>query len=309
MEIRPYRGSDEAQLLDVCNAAMPADCISEALFRTRVLLDPNFLPENLPVAVQDGRIVGFVLSVTRQVPLYLQGLEPDRAWITAFGVHPDYQRQGIGAALFRHTHERLHRRTVDIASYVPNYFAPGVDTQAYTPALAFLQQAGYTVTEYAISMGIDLTDFRIPAALLELEQQREREDGLTIRPITAADVPELMPFIATHFGWDWFRHTQEYLLELFGGSPHPICVIVARRHGKIVGYCQQRLERFGPFGVAPAHRNLGIGRLLLYRCLAAMRTRHVFYAYFLWTDEQAARLYASAGFKRRRQFALLRKTL
>ena len=312
MHIRPYQGADEAGVLDVWRAAMTHDRVSAELFRTKVLLDPNFQPAHLPVAVEDGRVVGFVLALTRQVPLFLQGLEPESAWITAFGVHPDYQRRGIGRALFAHTLEMLTaegRATVDISPYVPNYFVPGVDVNAYPGTLAFLQQAGFTETSRAISMGADLTGFQVPPEIRELEQRREQEDDVTIRLVTPADLPDLMPFIVRHFGWDWYRHAQEYLLEYFGGSPTPICFLVARREGEVVGYCQQRAERFGPFGVDAAHRNLGIGRLLLFRCLSIMSARHVFYAYFLWTGEDAARLYALAGFKRRREFAVLRKAL
>jgi ribosomal protein S18 acetylase RimI-like enzyme len=313
MEIRPYRGADEAELLEVWRASMFADALGENLFRTKVLLDPNFRAENLPVAVEDGRVVGFVLALTRQVPLFLQGLEPASAWITAFGVHPDYQRRGIGTALFRHIIERLKadgRKTIDIAPYVPNYFVPGVDVKAYPGTIAFLQSVGFRVLYNAISMGADLSGFTIPPEIVELERRREAEDGLTIRPVTSADLPELLAFITKHFGWDWFRHAQDYLLELFGGgNATHICVLVARQHGEIVGYCQQKLERFGPFGVDPACRNLGIGRLLLFRCLATMSARHNYFAYFLWTGEDAARLYSLAGFRRRREFAVLRSTL
>jgi mycothiol synthase len=311
MQIRPYQGTDEAELLAVWHASMTHDRLSEDLFRTKVLLDPNFHPENLPVAVVDGQLVGFVLALTRQVPLFLQGLEPDKAWITAFGVHPDYQRRGIGRALFQHVIDNLKgRQTLDISPYVPNYFVPGVDVKAYPGTLTFLETAlGFKTLYNAISMGADLTGFRIPPDILELERRREQEDGVTIRPINPADLPELMPFIVEHFGWDWYRHAADYLLEYFGDSPNQICFLVARRQGKIVGYCQQRRERFGPFGVRQDERNLGIGRLLLFRCLATMSARHNFYAYFLWTGEDAARLYSLAGFKGRREFAVLRKQL
>ena len=313
MQIRPYQGADEAGLLDVWHAAMTHDRISAEIFRTQVLLDPNFLPVNLPVAEEDARVVGFELALTRQVPLFLQGLEPESAWITAFGVHPDYRRRGVGRALFETVIDRLRsegRKTLDVSPYVPNYFVPGVDIHAYPSAIAFLENAlGFRTLYRAISMGADLTGFQIPPEILELERQRERQDGITIRPVTAADLPELMPFIVKHFGWDWYRHAQQYLLEYFGGSPHQICFLVARQRGAIVGYCQQRGERFGPFGVQPDRRNLGIGRLLLFRCLAMMSAQHVYYAYFLWTGEAAARLYSLAGFQRRREFAVLRKEL
>jgi ribosomal protein S18 acetylase RimI-like enzyme len=313
MEIRPFCGTDEAGLLALWNASMIHDHIDETIFRTKVLLDPNFQPENLPIAMVEGRVVGFVLAFTRLVPLFLQGLEPANAWITAFGVHPDYRGRGIGQGLFQLVLAKLKnegRKTVDIAPYTPNYFIPGVDIHAYPDAVDFLgNAAGFKRLYKAISMGANLTAFQMPPEIEALAAQREREDGITIQPVTAADLPDLMPFIVQHFGWDWYRHAQEYLLEYFGDSPSQICFLVARKHGEVVGYCQQRRERFGPFGVRPDLRNLGIGRLLLFRCLSIMSAKQVYYAYFLWTGEKAAKLYALAGFQRRREFLLFRKEL
>lgn len=313
MDIRAYRGIDEAELLNVWHLAMTHDRLSAELFRTKVLLDSNFQPENLVVAVEDERVVGFVLALTRQVPLFLQGLEPEKSWITAFGVHPDYRRRGIGRALFNHILERLKgqgRKTLEISPYVPNYFVPGVDTQAYPDALRFLEDAfGFTVIERPISMGASLTGFQIPSEIRQLELKRQKEDDLRIRAVTSADLPDLMPFVATHFGWDWYRHLQEYLLEYFGDSSSQMCILVARLRGEVVGFCPQRRERFGPFGVHPDARNLGIGRILLFRCLAEMSARQVYYSYFMWTGEDAARLYTQAGYKQRRTFAILRKEL
>jgi ribosomal protein S18 acetylase RimI-like enzyme len=101
------------------------------------------------------------------------------------------------------------------------------------------------------------------------------------------------------------RFAQDYLLELFGRGGDDIVFLVALQGGQIVGYCQQRRERFGPFGVAPEMRNRGVGRGLLFKCLAEMASRAFHCAWFLWTDEDAARLYALAGFKKARQFAVM----
>lgn len=313
MEIRPYQGADEAQLLSVWQQAMPHDRIDEAVFRTKVLLDPNFQAGNLPVALINGQVVGFVLSITRRVPLYLQGLEPEKSWITAFGVLPDFRRKGIGRALFEYVLDRLKadgRKTVAISPYVPNYFAPGVDSVNYAGTVEFLRNVfGFKTIEKPISMGINLTNFQIPSEIIELEKHRKRADELTIRSVISADLPELMPFIRENFGWDWYRHLQEYLSEYFGDSERQICFLVARLHGKIVGFCGQRRERFGPFGVDASVRNLGIGRILLFRCLFEMSARQFYYTYFMWTDENAARLYTLAGFQKRREFAILSKDL
>jgi mycothiol synthase len=266
--VRAYRGEDEPALLDLWNLTLVRDPIDAATFRTRVLLDLNFRPEGLLVAEVENRPVGFLLSITRQTPLFLQGLEPERAWITAFGVHPAYRRRGIATRLFRRALESLQGRTVLISPYTPNYFIPGVDVEAYPEAHAFLQTAGWETISTPISMQADLTAFQISEEITALEKRLAQELDIRICPVASADIPELLQFIQRHFGWDWVRHAQEVLLTLFGPGSDEITFLVARQGPRIVGYCQQRRERFGPFGVDPILRSHGIGRVLLFRCLA-----------------------------------------
>jgi mycothiol synthase len=309
--IRPYQGGDESALIALWNASMTHDRINPAVFRTRVLLDLNFHPEGLLVAEEGGELSGFVLSLSRQVPLFLQGLEPERGWITAFGVHPARRRGGLGRALFSAALRRLAesgKREVMISPYTPNYFIPGVDVDAYPEALAFLRTTGWETVMSPISMRAEITGFQVPPEIEQREQDLRAED-CEIRPVTAADLPELMPFIARHFGWDWVRHAQEYLLELFGPGSDQICFLVAVQNGRIAGYCQQRRERFGPFGVDPSLRSKGLGRVLLFRCLAEMLTKGFHSAWFLWTGKDAARLYAQAGFRQVRQFEVCKYSL
>jgi len=308
VEIRPYRGGDERELVAVWNASMVCDRISSQIFHTKVLLDLNFQSINLPVAIEEDRVVGFVLALTRRVPFGPFGMQPERAWITAFGVHPDYRRRGIGTALFAQLLQRLEaekRTTIDISPYEPNYFAPGVDVNAYPQAISLLQQRfGFQIHEHAFSMGRDLSNYELPADILVQERQLSQE-GITIQPFTAADLPDLMNFLLDEFGWGWYDYYHASLLELCGGGPTKTDLLVARQQGDVVGVSHHRDERFGPFGVRSDLRNRGIGRILLFRCLEAMAARHIYYAYFLWTEEEAARLYARSGFQRRREFAIL----
>jgi ribosomal protein S18 acetylase RimI-like enzyme len=123
--IRPYHPNDEAAVVRVWNAALASDPIGVGTWRTKVLLDPNFDPHGCLIAEADGEARGFLLSLTRRVPFFNDGLEPDRAWITAFGVDPGWQGQGLGGALLDGALERLRqlgRKTVELAPYVPNYF-------------------------------------------------------------------------------------------------------------------------------------------------------------------------------------------
>ncbi|MBE2231874.1 MAG: GNAT family N-acetyltransferase [Anaerolinea sp.] len=309
--IRPYRGADEAALLALWNETLTHDRIDAARFRCQVLLDANFDPAGLLLAEAGGRLAGFLLSIARQTPLLGQGMEPELAWITAFGVRSQWQRQGVGRQLFTAALSRLAsqgRQRVRISPYTPNYFTPGVDVAAYPAALAFLQGSGWQVISQPISMQVDLTGFQVPPEVAALEAELAQQ-GIAVRPVQAADLPALMPFIVRHFGWDWFRFAQELLLQQFGPGSDELCFLVATRGAEIVGYCQQRRERFGPFGVDPALRGRGIGRLLLFRCLDAMLAKGFHCAWFLWTGRNAARVYQQAGFRQVRQFAILERSI
>lgn len=309
--VRPYRGADEAALLALWNETLTHDRIDAARFRCQVLLDANFDPAGLLLAEAEGRLAGFLLSIARQTPLLGQGMEPELAWITAFGVRSQWQRQGAGRQLFDAALSRLAsqgRQRVRISPYTPNYFTPGVDVAAYPAALAFLQGGGWQVISQPISMQVDLTGFQVPPEVAALEAELAQQ-GIAVRPVQAADLPALMPFIVRHFGWDWFRFAQELLLQHFGPGSDELCFLVATRGAEIVGYCQQRRERFGPFGVDPALRGRGIGRLLLFRCLDAMLAKGFHCAWFLWTGRNAARVYQQAGFRQVRQFAILERSL
>ena len=309
--VRPYRADDEAAVLDVWNAALVSDPISPAMFRRKVLLDPNFDPAGCLVADVDGAVRGFVLSLTRQVPFFNQGLQPEEAWITAFGVHPACQRRGLGTQLLGDALERLRRQgrtTITISPYVPNYFIPGVDVAAYAPAVVFLERQGFETASRPLSMRAELTGFRIPVSIAETAA-RLAEEGVEVRQARPRDIVPVLDFVRQLFSWDWVREASEVFAELFAGDPRQVNLLVACRGDDVLGYAQHRAERFGPFGVNPSLRSRGIGRVLLARTLVGMLERGYHAAWFLWTSDNAARLYAQCGFHEVRRFAVMRKTM
>ena len=309
--IRPYKGADENALIALWNQSMNLDTISPGVFRSKVLLDLNFDPKGLLVCQAGDRLLGFVLSIRRQVPLFTQGMEPDLGWITAFGVLPEFRRQGIGTRLFEAALGWLRQsgcKKVLVSPYTPNYFIPGVDVHGYPEALDFLVQLGWTTLYQPISMQANLNGFLLPPGIREVERKLLQE-GISVRPVESRDIPDLFGFIQRHFGWDWVRFAQEYLSVLFGNHGEDIVFWIATQADDVLGYCQMRGERFGPFGVRPDMRSKGIGRVLLFRCLEAITSRGMHCAWFLWTSEDAARLYQLAGFEKARQFAVLEKII
>ncbi len=309
--VRGYAAADEADLVGVWNAAMASDPIAPAVFRRKVLLDPNFDAAGCLVAEADGAIRGFVLSLGRRVPFFNEGLQADEAWITAFGVHPEWQRRKIGSQLLEATVQRLceqGRTTVSVSPYVPYYFIPGVDVAVYAPALAFLQRHAFVEVSRPLSMHAELTGFHIPDSILQTAA-RLASEGLDVRPAEPADIVPVLEFVRQHFSWDWHREAAEIFADLFAGDPRQVNLLVATQAGEVVGYAQHRAERFGPFGVNPALRSRGIGRVLLARTLVEMLKRGYHAAWSLWTGDNAARLYAQCGFHEVRRFAVMKRSI
>jgi mycothiol synthase len=309
--IRPYHAADEAAVIGIWNGGLFADPINVTTWRAKVLLDPNFDREGCLVAEVDGEVRGFVLSLVRRVPFFNDGLEPDKAWITAFAVDPAWQGQGIGGALLEAAEARLRalgRNSVALSPYVPNYFTPGADANAYARGVAFLEKRGFEVVERPISMRAELTGFRMPDAVAERHMALSA-DGIEIRPVTPADIVPILDFIPRHFSWDWHREATGVLNDLFNGDPRFVGMIVARQGDEVLGYAEHRVERFGPFGVRSDLRSRGIGRVLLGTTLQEMLRKNLHAAWFLWTGDDAARLYGQLGFHEVRRFAVLRKVL
>lgn len=311
---RSYQAGDECQLVRLWNQTMQVDPITPERFRNLVLLDANFDPLGLRVAVGGEQIIGAVYAVRRLLPMYGTELEPEHGWILFFFVDSSYRRQGIGRRLLDEALEFLReqgRSTVFVSSYAPGYITPGVDQEAYPEAFSFLQQYGFRTRYSPVAMDYSLVSFRIPDKVVVLKQRRE-EEGYTFRTALDQDLYELIRFATEVFNPDWGRAIREGILQ---GLPMS-SILVAEYENRIVGFClhggyEGIRERFGPFGVDPGQQGKGLGTILLYDCLAAMRAKGLHGAWFLWTGEQtpAGQLYKKAGFSVTRTFHVLSRSL
>src|SRR4051794_4071977 len=309
--VRSYEPEDEAAVLRVWNGALTSDPIAASTWRAKVLLDPNFNPEGCLVAEVEGEARGFILSLVRQVPFFNDGLDPEAAWITAYAVDPAWQRRGLGRALLNAALDRLRhlgRTHVALAPYVPNYFTPGADIAAYADGIAFLERHGFKVISRPLSMRAELTGFRMPEEIAATAEKL-RNDGITVRPVEPADIVPVLEFVRKYFSWDWHREASGVLHDLFAGDPRTVGMVIAVRGDEVLGYAEHRNERYGPFGVNPGLRGRGIGHVLLATMLTEMLKKNYHTAWFLWTDDAAARLYAQCGFHEVRRFAILNKDL
>ena len=315
--VRGYRCADEADLLRIWNDALVRDPIDVATFRRKVLLDPNFAGADLHVAEIEGALAGFCLSLRRRVPMEAPAIDDgERAWITAFGVAPGHRRQGLGAALLDAACSRLAAAgctSVACAPYVPNYFVPGVDVEAYAEGLSFLINRGFVELDRPISMDTDLVRLDVAPHLAREAELLAR--GIEVRCLHACEIPRLLELLKTHMPPDWVRHARKILHEVAAGESGFEQFTVAARtrpdgEQEFVGYCQFDGEHFGPFGVIEALQGQGIGTILLGRCLQTMQRHGHHGAWVLWTsDHSGQHVYRRFGFTPTRRFAVLRREL
>ncbi|MCS7223289.1 MAG: GNAT family N-acetyltransferase [Armatimonadetes bacterium] len=309
--IRPYRASDESAFLSLWNLALPFDPIDQKTFHRKVLLDPNFAADGLLIAEENSQCVGFCLCLVRRMPMEKVGWEPEKGWITAFGVHPHHWGKGIGRRLISTALEYFHsmgKKEILISPYTPNYFVPGIDEDQYPAAIRLLQKFGFDVIARPISMDANIV-------LFDYSPYREREEdlrqhGIEVRCLRLNEIPLLISFLQKHMPGDWVRHARDLLTDVTKGIGSYDQFIIAIKDEEVIGWCQFEGEHFGPYGVAEQMRGLGVGTLLMAKCLLTMRMKGLHNAWILWTTEETAeRVYHKFGFRKTRQFAILRKEL
>jgi ribosomal protein S18 acetylase RimI-like enzyme len=309
--IEPFKPDDFSGVLRLLGQTLQADPISPTKFVRQVLLDPNFRAAGAPVARMNGQIVGFCLSIARQVPLENAPPDADRGYITLLAVASEFQRQGIGKALLAFAESYLrsqNRKLVMVSSYAPGYFICGVDVNHYASGLAMLTRQGYAEVYRPIAMQIPLWSFAVPDWVLA-RQAKLASEGVVVEPYRPELTLPILAFAEKEFQGDWVRVYRETMGRIMQGEPASR-IIVAHDRGRVIGFSHHDNERFGPIGVGAAERGRGVGHILMYATLAAQRQAGFRTAWFLWSDDTtAARLYSVAGFREVRRFALLKKAI
>ncbi|MGM7670312.1 GNAT family N-acetyltransferase [Microbacterium sp. A93] len=311
---RGHRSGDAVRLADLTAVAMPRDAISADWFTHTVLLDPNFDPDGLIVAVDADTddVLGFVYAVRAGRGI---GPDPDGGWITIGCVDPHARRQGIGTELLRRAKSFLAgkgAKWINYAAYPLAYFVPGLDAQAYPEAAALFEKNGFQKLYTAAAMSINLSEYAMPEEVRELRATRVAE-GYSFAAAGPDDLPETLSFASQRLAPDWGEAVRDSVLQ----NGRIDRVIVARHpDGQMVGFATYGAyrglrERFGPYGVDESCRGTGLGKVLLHDTLTRMRAEGAQSAWFLWTGEEspAGHLYLRSGFHITRRFDVLRADL
>lgn len=307
VHVRPWRPADEQPIIDLWNATLYRDMISPERFRLMVILDANLDPDGFLVAEAGGQVVGFLLGLVRRHPMEGLGLQEDRGWITAMAVDPHFQGQGLGSALLTMALDWFRtrgRRRVDVSPYVPYYFMPGPDVDAYPMGVRLLEEHGFTVFSQCVGMSRSLYDFRTPPDVRAAEAQA-RAEGIRVEFFEPKYLVRLLAFLGEHFPGDWPRVIRERIQRRDPWDEILVCL-----HGEqVVGFAQYEGERFGPFGVAPGYRGKRLGTLLFYKAGERMKQKLRRHMWLAWSAGEPQRFYERHGLKIDRRHVLMKKEL
>jgi GNAT superfamily N-acetyltransferase len=195
------------------------------------------------------------------------GTDSAVAHVDLLAVDPGSRRRGIGTALLHAAEQAaagFGARELRFMGNPPCYAWPGIDVR-YTPAICLVEAAGYERFRTAQNMVADLTTADLSTVD---DEERLAGQGVSIRQATPDEVPALRSWAERVFNATWAWEIEQSVLAP-GAGCH-----VAWRDGAVLAFAGHGANRpswFGPMGTDPDARNLGLGKVLLRRCLAAQR--------------------------------------
>ncbi|MFC0865545.1 GNAT family N-acetyltransferase [Sphaerimonospora cavernae] len=250
VRIDPVR-PEAAGLAETAAAALWADA-AEAPLVVRRLADP---PEGRRwIALATPDLDGVVLAS-------VGGTEESgvAGHVDLLAVHPRAQGRGIGRALVTAAEEWLRAQGATEARFAGNppcYGWPGIDVR-YTPAACLAERLGYERYRIAWNMTADLPSSSAEEDAADLA--RLAAAGVPVHPAPAGERATVAEFVRRQWNDEWAWEAGQAT-----GCHY------AERDGEILGFAAwgSRPLWFGPMGTAEAARGLGVGRVLLRRCLA-----------------------------------------
>ncbi|MGW0804603.1 GNAT family N-acetyltransferase [Nonomuraea sp. NPDC002799] len=281
---RSVRAADLAEAADVATAALTLDTGEAAALVGHLSRPPA--DRRWTALATDGGVV--MASLSSQ--------DPDVGHVDLLAVRPEARGQGRGRALVAAAEEWLRgqgARQARFAGNPPCYAWPGIDVR-YTAAACLAESLGYERYHLAWNMTADLSgDLSVEEDLLRLEKA-----GVRVRA-AGADRERVTAFVQEHWNerWAWEAASASGLHY-------------AERDGRILGFAAwgARPAWFGPMGTAPEACGLGVGRVLLRRCLTDQRAAGQDRSQIGWVGP--LRFYSRAvGARAERVFWLYRRDL
>jgi len=293
IKIESFHPSRIDEVLALWNQTLVFDPIQKPSFIANHLGDPDFESDLFLLAYDECTLIGFVYAIQKKA-----SVPNDTAWIQCLGVDPRHRRNGIATRLMEVLLKELDSRNVKrivAGKYSPSYLFPGIDETHYPDALPFFKKFGFVQTGESFGMSMPLHSYVYPASVRETKSKLQAS-GYGFSPYMEIHSPRLIHLLESQFKPSW-RNTLLKLIK--NGSGHQT-IHIATYQDEVVGFTSRSgidgdLDRFGPFGIHPEHRNQGLGEVLFHETMLGMRDHGSTHAFFKSTDAKASRFYQRQG--------------
>jgi len=264
--LRPLRPADLGAAHALWQRSAPFDPVPLPVLAEKLWGEPAGLALAAEV---DGDLAGIGCGALWEVPTEPAGRRSQRRGsVRLLAVAPEHRRRGVGSALLRTLADDLGRRgatSLRIGEAAPNYLTPGVDVR-YEAAPAFLAAHGLRETGEAVNLGVDLgrDDWDTSD-----DEQRLAAAHVSVRRASETDRTALAALLDAH--WPAWQPEADCAM-----GNRPPALHLALRGESAIGFAAHSatnapLGWFGPMGTAPEARGLGVGAVLLKRCLADLK--------------------------------------
>ena len=298
MICRKFQENDWKELHRLYNRMLHADRVTEGFFLEHLILSPNFDPEGIILAEENGQLAGAAVAqiVTRNVSPWADQVSSAKS--TGYLMPPLIDNAETGKMLIAEAEKYFQangRTTVRVASLGPTLFPDSTDEKAYPEICRALEESGYTAAARYHSMKRGLTGYK-PSEQVAAKAAELKRQGIEAKICEWEDVPAVKRFM---MGSSLIGRIQNLALKIRQNELDQVVII--RNAEDVLGYCQYKyydeLERVGPFGVTDKMRGKGIGQVMTAKLLQVMAQRGIPFAWFASCTETNAHFYSKNGFE------------
>ncbi len=330
MDIRVMEAGDLGRVMEIWNASVAGHEVvyyplTQAYFTQKFLENPNYDPAYSLVAVEDGRVAGFINGIAKKVflPRETNGNTP--GYLTCVFVDKAYRRKGVGTALLNALTAAFQKsgkarvacsggNPINLDWIVPgtkghdHNNAPGMDEDCL--GHPFLLKNGFTDRHREVAMYLNLKDY-MPAPDLKERQERLLAEGIYTGRY---DVSLKYDFdgMCDRVGSEYWRK----VLRDETSAPHPRPILAATHEKSIVGFTgpvDKQVSGRGWFtGICtdPLFEKRGIATVLFNLLMQEFIAEGaVFSTLFTGDDNHAQRVYLRTGFRIARRFVVMDRAI
>lgn len=239
---------------------------NEALMKEKIYGDPHY-DKNLAICLNEGdKFRAFAMGVLREVRGEKIG------YIKLLLVDRKISHQGAAEILVERLENELIEKGAQRIRFFDapmNYFFPGIPAMD-TALICLAEKRGYTRFADTQNMTVQLVDeSRLDSSKKEIQLA---EQGIQIKRVSSIrEIDSLMQFIDKDFALWRYEVTNSLSLN-------PKAVHIALKDQQVIAFSAYEGNNkgtgwFGPMGTSEVCRGLGIGGVLLKRCLIDLKNK------------------------------------